>query len=93
MQANDLTAGLSYSELARIVEEHGEPYESLAQCNLFLRAAGMLRRRVPEETEHSGERMRTRDLLAMIEEARRARGVFLIAAQKPTVLVPCDDLR
>lgn len=93
MQASELTADLSYSDIARIVDENGEPYESLAQCDLFLRAAGMLRRRVPEETDHSGERIRTRDLLSMIEECRRARNVFLFAAQKPTVIVPRDLLR
>lgn len=93
MQAADLTAELSYADLARIVDENGEPFESLAQCDLFLRAAGMLRRRVPEEADHSGERIRTRDLLSMIEEARRFRGVFRMTSEQPTVIVPRDDLR
>ena len=38
MRASDLTADLSYIELARIVDENGEPFESLAQCELYLRA-------------------------------------------------------
>ena len=73
MQATDLTADLMYLDLGRIVDENGKPFESLAQCDLFLRVAGMLRRRAPEEANHSGERIRTRDLLNMIEEARLAK--------------------
>ncbi|MBN1855078.1 MAG: hypothetical protein JW829_20260 [Pirellulales bacterium] len=93
MLATDLTADLAYDELARIADENGEPFNTLAQCDLFLRAAGMLRRRIPEEADNAGERIRTRDLNTMMAEARKARSIFLLANQSPTVIVPCDDLR
>ena len=93
MQASDLTADLTYADLARIVDENGEPFVSLDQCELYLRAAGMLRRRTPAEAEQSSARINTRDLNTMMAEARKARAVFLLANQSPTIIVPRDDLR
>ena len=93
MLATDLTADLTYAELAAVVDENREPFYSLDQCELYLRAAGMLRRRVPEEADHSGERIRSRDLQVGIEMARKSRGVFLLSAQCPVSIIPPDDLR
>ncbi len=93
MLATDLTADLTYDELAKIVDEHGEPFASVQQCDLYLRAAGMLWRRVPEEAEHAGERFRSRDLQTGIKLARLSRGMLLLQAQRPVGIVTTDDLR
>lgn len=92
MTAAEVTADLTYDELARIWEENGEPFDSRAQCDLFLRVASILRRRTPQEAEQSGNRIATRDLLDSIHQARKARAVFLIADEKPTVIVPTNTL-
>ncbi len=89
----DLDPAMSFDELAKVYEENSEPFESLAQCNLFLRAAAMLRRRIPEEAEQGGERIRTRDLDSQMQIARRARAVFQVASQKPVAIIPPANLR
>lgn len=93
MLATDLTAALTYAELAAIVDENGEPFESVAQCDLYLRAASMLRRRVPEEADHSGERIRTRDLLEGMKEARKVKAILSYTGRAHEVIVPTDELR
>jgi hypothetical protein len=85
---SDLTANLTYAELADIVDENGEPFETVEQCKLYLRAASMLRRRVPEESEQSGERLRTRDLLEGIKEARKWMSIYLLSSEKPQAITP-----
>ena len=87
------SADLSYSELARIVDENCEPFTTLAQCDRFIKAASMLRRREPSESESQGERVSKRDLMDQIVEARKAREVFLLTSStRTTVIVPTDCL-
>ena len=47
----DITSDLSSSELFRIVDANSEPWESVAQCDLFLRAAGIT---TPEQLDEVG---------------------------------------
>lgn len=93
MIPSDLTAATSIDELYAVYDANCEPFESLAQCDLFLRAASILRRRLPAETEGQGERIALRDLESAIVEARKARGAFAFYATPATVIVPPDELR
>ena len=93
MQLADVTSALTTPELRRIVEDHGEPFKSAAQCEVFLRAAGMLWRRTPAEGEESGSRVVTRDLQRQMDEARKALGRFEMTSEGATVIVPPNDLR
>lgn len=92
MQASDLSADLSYAELADLYDENCEPFSTVEQCDLFLRVANMLRRRTPEEADHSGERIKTRDIEIAMQEARRKKGVLLMCA-RPTEVIVAGALR
>jgi hypothetical protein len=83
----------TFEELATIVDDNSEPFDSLEQCRRFLRAASMLWRREPSESEIGGERIIKRDLQAQMDRARRAQGIFLMTSQGSTVIVPSDDMR
>ena len=91
--AADLTSQMSFDDLAAVVEENGEPFESLAQCDVFLRAAAMLFRRAPEEIEEGGQKMRTRDIERLMLVARKARARFQYCIQKPVHIIPPAALR
>jgi len=88
MVAADIKAGATYSDLARLYDENCEPFETVTQCNLFLRVASILRRRTPEEADHSGERIRTRDIDVAMQQARKEKGVLLVCAKPAEVIVP-----
>lgn len=90
--AAEPTADCSFEELARIVDENCEPFESLAQVNRFIKAAAMYRRREPAESENNGERITKRDLESMLVEARKAQAVFQMASGRTPVIVPTDCL-
>lgn len=89
---NDWSA-LSYSEVRAIVENNGEPFTTSDQCDLFLRAVTVLRGRQPAESEQEGNRVLMRDVELQIVEARRMRGIFRVAVDLPTAIVPSCDLR
>lgn len=84
---------MSYGDLVAVYETNCEPFVSVAQCDLFLRAASMLRRRTPAETEHVGERLVLRDIDSAMAEARKARGILTLQCGPATVYVPPDELR
>jgi len=94
MDVEHITGDTSYADLARLHDENCEPFDSLSQCDLFLRVASRLRRMTPDETEHSGNRIKTRDLMDSIQEARRYRNIYSLKInQRPTVIVPKDNLQ
>ena len=84
---------MSLEDLAAVVDNNCEPFTSVAQCDLYIRAANMYWRRVGEELEHSGERIKTRDLMRSIEHARKMRAVLSLQSQPGEVIVPTDCLR
>lgn len=82
----DGLATLPLEELTRITWDHGPPFDSRARAAQFIRYASVLRHRLPEEADHGGQRVRTRDLDAMIQQARKALAVATLAARGPTVI-------
>ena len=90
---NDISAEIAYSDLKRIVYENGEPWSSVAQCDLYLRAAGMYRDTQSAEAEKDGLRISKRDIESSIVECRKARAALLFTCQPATVIVPPDELR
>lgn len=93
MLPSDLSAETTTDDLWRAYDANCEPWESLAQCDLFLRAAAILRRRLPAEVEGAGERLTLRDLDDAMRECRKHRGVFALGAAPVQVPVPPDALR
>jgi hypothetical protein len=93
MELANVTGELSYTELARIVDDHTEPFLSALQCQIFLRAASMLWRREPAETDQSGDRVSKRDLQVQMIEARKSLAVFQFGTARTTVITPTHDLQ
>lgn len=93
MTAADITRDVPYADLAGIFRENCEPFSSIEQCDLLLRVGSILRQMVPEEADHGGERIRTRDIEVAMAEARKAKAVFGMTSQAATVIVPPDCLR
>lgn len=93
MLPSDLSSATSLDELWRVYADNCEPFYSVAQCDLFLKAANILRARLPAETEGNGERVSLRDLIAAIEFARKVRYGLCFASRPATVVVPPDRLR
>jgi hypothetical protein len=92
MTPREPSADCSYADLARIVDDNCEPFFSIEQCDRFIKAASILRRREPSETEEDGIRVSKRDLMDQIAEARKAREALTITtAQRVTVVVPAGD--
>lgn len=93
MSPADIAPSISYSDLTAIVDQHHEPWESVAQCDVFLRAAQMLRRREPSEAEKDGMRYSKRDLESAIVQCRKQRAVLALCSRPTEVIVPPDELR
>jgi hypothetical protein len=93
MQASDLTPAMTIANLWEVYETHSEPFESVNQCNVFLRAASMLRGRLPAESEGNGERVSLRDIESAMVEARKQRNIMLAVCRPATVIVAPDRLR
>lgn len=93
MEPSDLSPTMTLADLWRVYDANCEPFQSVAQCDLYLRAANMLYRRLPAESEGAGERITLRDLSMAIAEARKARGILSFGAAGATVIIPHDDLR
>lgn len=76
------TAEASDEELERVYENNSEPFSSIEQVERFIRAASMLRQRVPAESEHSGERYSLRDIMESLSRAQRWRAVYLMSCRR-----------
>ncbi len=84
---------MTYDELAAVYDDNCEPFSSVEQCDLFIKAANVLWRREKDEAEHSGERYKTRDYMRAIERAEKAKKVLLFTCQPGEVIVTPDRLR
>ena len=90
---NDLDPAMTRDEWALVFRRNSEPFATLAQCELLIRAAAVLRQIDPEEAEQGGERIRTRDIDVQSQIARRARAAFQYGTQKPVHIIPPANLR
>ncbi len=83
MSPSDISPETPYEDLVLLYDTHCAPFESEEQASIFIRVASILQRRVPEETEHSGERLRLRDLEVQLQRATRWRAARRVACRTP----------
>jgi hypothetical protein len=76
------TSAATTEELFAVYDDNAEPFRSLDQCDLFIRAASILLRRVPIESDQVGSRFKLNDVRADLETARRWRSSFLGAERR-----------
>lgn len=77
MSAHLSNADSPDEEVIRAYESNAAPFASLEQVDRFIRAAGILRQRLPADTEHAGHRTSLRDVMDELSEAKRWRSMYL----------------